>query len=120
MNQLSSPDESVSLSDPPKQARRDDICKHIFTASATLVGVCLTVIGILNVMRGLGAVRGYSDALLSLDALGFLSSCVIAYIALRTESRSRRRAIERYADAIFLLSLAVMTVACVLIAFELT
>lgn len=113
-------DEIASSPEAPKQARRDDICTHIFTASATLVGVCLTVIGLLNVMRGFGRVRGYSDALLSLDAFGFLSSCVIAYIALRTESRTRRRVIEKYADGAFLLSLGIMTVVCVLIAFELT
>ena len=117
---MTSAADNTSSPEPPKQARRDDICKHIFTASATLVGVCLTVIGLLNVVRGLGGVRGYADALLSLDALGFLSSCVIAYIALRTESRARRRAIERYADGAFLLSLGIMTVVCVLIAFELT
>ena len=103
----------------PAQIRRDDICVHIFTASATLVGVCLTVIGLLSIVRRLRGVSGIADMLLGVDAIGFLTACVISYAALRTEQVVRRRRIERYADGAFLLALALMTVACTLVAFEL-
>ena len=111
-----SPDQ---LADEPAQARRDDICVHIFTASATLVGVCLTVIGLLRLGRRLQGVSTTADVLLSLDAIGFLAACAVSYAALRTTSVERRRRIERYADGVFLIALAIMTAVCALIAFEL-
>lgn len=111
-----SPDQ---LADEPAQLRRDDICVHIFTASATLVGVCLTVIGLLRLVRRLHGVSTTADVLLSMDAIGFLAACAVAYAALRTTSSERRRRIERYADGVFLLALAIMTAVCALIAFEL-
>lgn len=107
------------FAEEPTQARRDDICVHIFTASATLVGVCLTVIGVLRLVRRLKGVSTTADVLLSLDAVGFLAACAISYAALRTTSADRRRRIERYADAVFLIALAIMTAVSALIAFEL-
>ena len=115
----SSPTSPDQLTDEPAQARRDDICVHIFTASATLVGVCLTVIGLLRLVRRLQGVSTTADVLLSVDAIGFLAACAIAYAALRTNSAARRRRIERYADGVFLMALAIMTAVCALIAFEL-
>lgn len=110
----SDPDESAGAS-----SRRDDICVHIFTASATLVGVCLTVIGLMRIVRRLHNFSTLADQLLSLDAAIFLGACVIAYAALRTNASARRRRMERIADVVFLGGLALMTVICALIATEL-
>ena len=56
------------MSDKEKQTAREklrleleeDVCIHIFTVSATLVGVCLTVIGIFQIgeLKAIGSVRG--------------------------------------------------------------
>lgn len=100
------------------QDRRDSICVHIFTASATLVGVCLTVIGLLRLVQRLHDVSTFADELISIDALAFLSACLIAYVALRTDSTRRRRRIERAADAVFLGALGLMTAVCALLAIE--
>lgn len=99
--------------------RRDDICGHIFTASATLVGVCLTVIGVLRVVSRLRDAGTVAEELLSIDAMLFLGACVTAYAALRTPELPRRRRLERYADAAFLVALFTMTVACGVLAWEL-
>lgn len=40
----------------------DDICVHIFTASAALVGVCLTVIGLFRVVAKLKDINSLADA----------------------------------------------------------
>lgn len=103
----------------PSQLRRDDICIHIFTVSATLVGVCLTVIGVLRIVKGLQGVAVLADQLLSVDAIGFCAACAIAYAAVRTDDVERRRRLERVADTAFLISLGLMTVVCALIALEL-
>lgn len=102
----------------PTQQLRDDICIHIFTVSATLVGVCLTVIGVLRIVKRLQGVAILADQVLSVNAIGFLAACAVAYAALRAEGVQRRRRLERSADIVFLCSLAMMTIVCVLIARE--
>ncbi|MCY7347934.1 MAG: hypothetical protein LH614_17180 [Pyrinomonadaceae bacterium] len=96
----------------------EDISIHIFSASAAMVGVCLTVIGIFQIgkLQNIGSI---SDNLLAVDALAFLSSCILSYIALRTRTQKRRYRIERIADLIFIGGLCLMAIVCFLVAYEL-
>ena len=88
------------------RARLDhDICVHIFTASAAMVGVCLTVIGILRVVISLRKEDLLGDDLLAVNSMLYLTSCLLSYWALRTRSRGRNHTLERTADAIFLIAL---------------
>jgi hypothetical protein len=96
----------------------EDICIHIFSASAAMVGVCLTVIGIFQIGR-LQEIGSIADNLLAVDALVFLSSCILSYIALRTRTRKRRYVIERVADLIFIGGMSLMAAVCILVAYEL-
>jgi hypothetical protein len=101
----------------PKSTLEDDISIHIFTTSATMVGVCLTVIGVLRVVLRMRSVSTWADDLLSIDALLFLSACGVAYWALRTRSKRRRLLTEKIADVIFLFGLTLMTSICALITY---
>lgn len=47
-----------------------DICIHIFTVSSAMVGVCLTVIGLIRVVITLGKADTLADDFLAADALG--------------------------------------------------
>jgi hypothetical protein len=96
-----------------------DISVHIFTASAALVGVCLTVIGLIRVVIATSNVDTIADDLLAIDALLFLVSCLLSYWALRTRSVRRMHRVERVADAIFILGLLLMTTVCGVIAYAL-
>jgi len=100
-----------------KRALEADICIHIFTASAALVGVCLTVIGLIRVVIATMKVDTIADDLLAADALLFLASCLLAYWALRTRSAQRMYRVERAADAIFIVGLLLMTVVCGVITY---
>src|SRR2546425_9390398 len=86
-----------------------DICIHIFTASAAMVGVCLTVIGLIRVVITLGKADTLADDLLA------LASCLLSYSALRARSLGRMHRIERAADVIFILAMVVMTMICAFI-----
>jgi hypothetical protein len=57
----------------------EDICIHICTVSAALVGVCLTVIGIVHIINSLKNINTFVDDLLAMDALVFLCSCLLSY-----------------------------------------
>jgi hypothetical protein len=95
----------------------EDISVHLFTVSAAMVGVCLTVIGLIRVVITLGKIDTVTDDLLSLDAVLFVMACLLSYYALRTRSVKRMHKIERVADVIFIAAMLLMTAICVLITF---
>ncbi|TCO42090.1 hypothetical protein [Dokdonella fugitiva] len=101
----------------PDRAFEADLCIHIFTASAALVGVCLTVIGLIRIVVTTTKVGTIADDLLAGDATLFMVSCLLSYWALRARSARRMHRIEQAADAIFLVGLLLMTIACAVITF---
>jgi hypothetical protein len=101
-----------------KSELEEDVAVHIFSVSAAMVGVCLTVIGIFQIGK-LREIGSMSDNILAIDAIAFLISCVLSYIALRTRTSKRRHRIEQFADAIFLIALSLMALVCILVAYEL-
>ena len=80
----------------------DDICVHIFTSSSVMVGVCLTVVGILRVVITLRSEDLLGDDLLTINAMMYLLSAVLSYWGLRTRNRKRNHRIEYVADGMFI------------------
>jgi uncharacterized membrane protein HdeD (DUF308 family) len=97
-----------------------ELSVHILSVSAALVGVCLTVIGLLQVVERLRNANTPLDNILAVDAILFLISGLLAYGSLRARSRARRRQLERLADGGFLCALVVMVCVATAIAFEIT
>lgn len=107
------------MPDQPPAALEEDISVHIFTTSAAMVGVCLTVIGIIRLViagRNTGTI---ADDLLAADALLFMTSCLLSYAALRTRHKARMYRVENVADTIFVLALMLMVAVCGVIAYSL-
>ena len=103
-----------------KTRLEEDICIHIFTVSSAMVGVCLTVIGLIRVVITLGKADTLADDFLASDALLFLTSCLLSYAALRARSFRRRHLIERAADVVFITAMVVMTVICGFITYAMS
>lgn len=103
---------------PQPTARERDLSGHIFSVSAGLVGVCLTVIGLFSIFRRPDAVESIADNLIAIDALIFLFACLFAYLGLRASDERRWRRLERYADGLFLLGISCMVLISGLIAYE--
>ena len=104
----------------PRTPLEEDISVHIFTVSAAMVGVCLTVIGIMRMVITVQREDTLADDFLAIDAVLFLISCFLSYWALRTRTIRRMHRVEKVADSVFLLALLVMTVICGFITFALT
>jgi len=105
-----------------KQVQKEleaDICVLVFSVSAAMVGVCLTVIGIFRLFTHVRELQTYGDDLLAIDAGLFLISCLLSYWALRTRRRRRMRGLELIADVIFLIALCLMAIICGLITYAL-
>jgi hypothetical protein len=116
-NSLSSSNSADKLS--AKTALEKDISVHILTTSATMVGVCLTVIGLIKLILQPKTVATWADDLLFIDALLFLLTCGLAYWALRMPSMKRRHLAEKLADVLFLLALTLMTIIGALVTYTL-
>ncbi|NTW56348.1 MAG: hypothetical protein HGB20_04805 [Chlorobiaceae bacterium] len=98
----------------------ESLCMHIFSVSSAMVGVCLTVIGIIQVLIKGQKATTFADDLLAVDALLFLSSCILSYWALRRRGIKRMHKIEQVADTIFLCAMVLMAIICVLITFDIS
>ena len=96
----------------PENHLEEDVSIHIFTVSSAMVGVCLTVIGLIRVVITFGKADTVADDLLAADAFLFLLSCLLSYSALRTRSKRRMHRMERIADGIFILAMILMVVIC--------
>src|SRR6059036_4081845 len=104
----------------PNTNLEQDICVHIFTVSSAMVGVCLTVIGLIRVVITLGRADTLADDLLAGDALLFLISCLLSYWALRSRGLRRMHRLERIADGIFIMAMIGMVVICALITYTIS
>lgn len=96
----------------PDPRLEEDICIHIFTVSAGMVGICLTVIGLLRVVITLRKTDTMADDLVALDALLFLIACLASYCALRVRGTQRMQRLERVADVAFIVALLLMVGVC--------
>ena len=104
----------MNPTDPDEPSGRDIII-HIFTASAALVGVCLTVISIVRSITTGHTIHHLVDDLLAVNAMMFLASCLLSYFALRSRRKQRAHRLETAADLVFLIALFGLVVACAMI-----
>ena len=92
---------------------RTSLSQHILPSSATMVGVCITALSILKLVRptGLGL---WVNHLLAFCSLVFLTSGMFSYAAMRAAHNVR---LERFADVAFIAGLILLSVSTVFMAF---
>jgi hypothetical protein len=110
--------ESVDEEESERTNAPRELSEHIFSVSAGMVGVCITVIGLFRIVSRSQHVDSVADNLLSIDALVFLAACFFAYLGLRARASHNRRRFERAADYLFLAGLTMVSIVSVLIAYE--
>ncbi|MCX5702422.1 MAG: hypothetical protein NTW64_05580 [Candidatus Omnitrophica bacterium] len=100
------------------EKQEENISIHIFSVSAAMVGVCITVFGIFTISQTLKKISGLGDELMALDSVLFLVSCLLSYMAIRNKMRRNRYRLERLADIFFLVGLCIMGLTSVLLVLE--
>ncbi|MFA6041062.1 MAG: hypothetical protein WC733_06140 [Methylophilus sp.] len=93
-----------------------DISRHILPVSSTMVGVCMTVITVLQ-LAPKNSVSSWADNLMAIDSLFFLGSTMLSYWSLRTERNAVNA--EVIADRLFIIGMIGMVLVSFLVAFEL-
>lgn len=92
---------------------------HILPSASTMLGVCLTGIGLVKVAEAhLGP--SHVDEYLALNSVCFLISCICSYSSIRRNNHGTitRIKLEQIADVFFIIGLVVMTVVSVTFAYE--
>jgi len=87
---------------------------HILPTSATMIGVCMTVLSIAHLGTGDG-LRMANDKLVAVDSLVFLASAVMSFMSMRQAGPQIR--LESWAETVFVVGLALLACAAVLVAF---
>jgi len=108
--------EESQPNDDGGHSKESRLADHILPSSATMIGVCMTVISLAHLIPKHSISRHVND-LLALDSLFFLTSAMLSYFSIRRPMLAEK--FERLADVIFLLGLAVMVVVGFIVAFEL-
>jgi len=85
---------------------------HILTASSNLLGICFILItGIKFTNANLTT---YADEFAIISSIGFLVSCILSYISLRSEKSKNEERYEKYADLCFLFGLVSLFLAVII------
>jgi hypothetical protein len=100
----------------PESSPNSPITAHILPTSATMIGVCITVIGLVRVIEATDEVSTVIDKVVAGDSLLFLAAAVMSYLSMR--SGRNRRYLENYADVVFMVALGVLAMAGFLVAWE--
>lgn len=102
---------------PNLEGREHDLTMHVFTVSAGMVGVCLTAIGLLQLVASQTKVQSIGDDLLAVDALLFVLCVFLAFWSFKTGLPLLRRRLRLVVDILFLIGLALMAAICAVIAY---
>ena len=101
-----------------RETLEQNVSSHVFSASASLVGISLTCLGLFRISDKLKNFSTFANEILAIDALLFLVACLLSYLCLRKAFKARTRRIEQVAEWIFLSAVSLMVVICGLIAYE--
>jgi len=106
----------------PQEDRELSIALYtqMFALSGAMVGVCLTVIGVLRLMTEVKGYRTLGDDLVAVDGIFFLFACVFSFLTLKALDAEKRKTFRRITDTLFLVAITLMLVICVLITWAFT
>lgn len=86
----------------------------ILSVSSGMVGVCLTAIGLVGIVKSLSKLETVVDDLLALGTLFFMVAGALSFFGMRTRL-GRRRNLVRALDIIFCIGMLVVVVAAMLL-----
>ena len=96
-----------------------DLSEKVFTNSPNMLVLCLTVIGLIKIYTRFEKVTTLADNFLAFVCVGYFISTLCAYLALRTQERSKRLKLAKTADLIFLASLCCTGAVAIFMTFAL-
>jgi hypothetical protein len=101
-------------STPPEK-----IYDYVLNYSFMMVGLCLTLLGLVRLVEGLKHLSTLADELLAANAVIFLVSGLLTYLAIKHPVHKRKVGMGRTADLIFSMGIIFLAGICCVIAVSL-
>ena len=89
----------------------------VLSVSSGMVGVCLTAIGLIGIVKALNDFELIVDDLLAIGSVLFMVTAVMSFLGMRTRIAKTRRNFVRTLDFVFCLGLVLVVVATMLLAW---
>ncbi|MES2052973.1 MULTISPECIES: hypothetical protein [Polaromonas] len=103
--------------DRTEKLLQNGLSAHILPASATMIGVCMTVLSIGHLGPG-SELHMLVDKVLAVDALVFLASALLSFMSMRTQRFANK--FEARAELVFITGLGLLALVAVVLAFAIT
>jgi hypothetical protein len=87
----------------------------VLSVSAGMVGVCLTAIGLIGVMKSMGTLETIVDDLLAISAVLFLATSMLSFLGMRTRLATRWSGFTWTLDVLFFLGLVALVAASMML-----
>jgi hypothetical protein len=106
----------------PRELQTDDdrLYAHLLTllsVSAALVGVCLTAVGLINVIEAIQKWEGWIDDILAVGSLLFSIVTMLSFLGIRTRIRHHWPRYVLVLDIIFCLGMLTMVISSFLLTY---
>src|SRR5262245_22892201 len=103
----------ANVGDPEPDDRLFSHLVAVLSVSSGMVGVCLTAVGLIGVIKSLNQVQTLVDDLLAVSGLLFLITSALSFLGMRTGLARRWRGFLWTLDVLFFVGLAALVVASV-------
>jgi predicted transporter len=87
---------------------------HILSNSSNLLGICFIIIAGLKLSKM--SIATYADEISMVAAIGFMTSCVLSYMSIRSDKSAET--MERFADYFFLFGLFTLFTAVLIFSLD--
>ena len=101
----------------PDSSDDNDALETLVSASGTLAGISLALVGVLSAKSSLTKTETISDDLFLFSSIGFLIVLAMCYIAQRGKSPTHTAKTQRTAEWIFSISLVFTLIASLLLVY---
>lgn len=102
----------IPMQDHNSDDKLHDHLLNIISVSAGMLGVCLTAVGLIGVIKATAEIETLCDEVLAVTSFVYLGVAIIAFIALRTPLRKRAIGVTLVVDVLFCVGLILTAVAC--------
>ena len=99
------------------EEREHNLTINVFAISTTMVGVCLTAIGIIRLITSQTRIETLGDEMLAADAMIFMVCSFLSFWSFKTKSPRLCHILRLIIDGTFIIGLTVMVIICSIIAY---
>ena len=107
----------MTIVDPELDDRSYSHLLTLLSVSAAMVGVCLTAVGLVNVIESLNKWEGWVDDLLAVGSLVFSLVTLMSFLGIRTRIRYTWPRYVLVLDILFCLGIITMVVSSFLLTY---